>query len=137
MSLSNTYENDVLDDICGDVPTNAVGGAARYLALFTADPTDAGTLTSEISGGSYARVDTAGNWDAAASGSKSNTAAITFPTATADWADGSPNQVSYWALCDAATAGNAVIIGAFTTARTVLDTDTFQVAAGQLTLTAD
>lgn len=137
MSASNTYELDVLDTLVGNTPTNTVAGAARYLALLTADPTDAGTLTSEISGGSYARVDTATNWAAAASGAVSNNATLTFPTATADWADGSPDQVAYWALCDAASAGNVVLSGSFTTARTVLSGDTFSIASGQLTITLD
>lgn len=137
MTLSNTYELDMLDDICGDTPTNAVGGAARYLALLTSDPGETGSLAGEVSGGSYARVDCATKWAAAASGSKANNAALTFPTATADWADGSPNQITHWALCDAASAGNVVWSGAFTTARTVLSGDTFEVASGQLTLTAD
>lgn len=137
MTISNTYEADVLDTLVGNTPTNAAAGAARYLALFTADPTDAGTQTSEISGGSYARVDTASSWAAASSGSVATNAAITFPTATADWADGSPNQVAYWALCDAASAGNIVWSGAFTTARTVLSGDTFSIASGSLTLSLD
>lgn len=137
MSLSNTYENDILDDIVGDVPTNPVGGAARYLALFTADPGEAGSLASEVSGGSYARVDTAGSWAAAAGGSKSTNALLTFPAATADWADGSPNQVTHWALCDAASGGNVVWSGAFSTGHTILNTYVFEVEAGAVTITAD
>ena len=137
MSLSNTFENNILDEAVGDTPATALAGSARYLALLTADPTDAGTLTSEVSGGSYARVDTNGLWAAASGGSKSNSSALTFPTATADWADGSPNQVTHWALCTAASAGAVVLSGALTTARTILNGDTFSFAIGQLTITAD
>ena len=76
-----------------------------YIALFTAVGTDAGTGFTEVSGGSYARVATSGaTWNAAsgsAPSSISNSAAITFPTATANW-----GTVIAFGLYDAATVGN-------------------------------
>ena len=136
MTLSNQTELDVLDDMVGNTPTNAVGSSARYLALFTADPGEAGSLANEITGGSYARVDTAGSWAAAAAGAVSTNAAITFPTATADWAAGG-TQVTHWALCNASSGGTIRFSAPLTTARNVLNGDTFEVASGALTLTAD
>jgi hypothetical protein len=75
------------------------------VALFTAVGTDAGTGFTEVTGGSYARVTTAGGTWNAASGSHpsliSNSTAITFPTATASW-----GTVVAFGLYDAASAGN-------------------------------
>lgn len=67
-----------------------------YFAAFTASPTDAGTLTAELTGGGYARQAVT----LAAPGSKatSNTAQLTF-TATAG------TVITHIALADAATLG--------------------------------
>lgn len=91
----------VLDHIVGKtsftMPTVWVG-------LFTVAPSDAGGGT-EVTGGSYARVATVGgNWNAAAGSapaSSSNSATLTFPTATADW-----TTVVAFGLFDASSAGN-------------------------------
>ena len=84
-----------------------------YVALFTVAPTsDAGTGGTEVTGGAYARVSTTGpNWNvpSASSGtepattpaSTSNSATISFPTATANW-----GTVVAFGLYDAATSGN-------------------------------
>lgn len=71
-----------------------------YLGLLT--NVESGT---EVSGGSYARVQmTTTNFNtAAASNAISNTQAISFPTATANWGD-----VIGFAVYDAASAGNLV-----------------------------
>lgn len=78
-----------------------------YVALFTTAPTDdTGAGAVEVSGGSYARVATSSStWNAASTGTDpttiTNAAAISFPTATANW-----GTVVAAALYDAATAGN-------------------------------
>jgi hypothetical protein len=76
-----------------------------YVALFTAAGSDNGTGFSEVSGGNYARVATAGaDWNAAAGtgpSSITNANALTFPTATASW-----GNVIAFGLFDAASAGN-------------------------------
>jgi hypothetical protein len=76
-----------------------------HLALFTTAPSnDSGAGAVEVSGGSYARVATsAGSWNAATAPPPliANAAAITFPTATADW-----GTVVAAGLYDAATGGN-------------------------------
>lgn len=75
------------------------------VALFTAVGTDAGTGFTEVTGGSYARVTTSGaTWNAASGSAPSsitNNAAITFPTATANW-----GTVIAIGLYDAASSGN-------------------------------
>ena len=87
-----------------------------YLALFTTAPTaDAGTGGTEVSGGSYTRVTTSGaNWNTptASSGTApgivsaftSNSATLTFPTASANW-----GTVLAFGLYDAATVGNLLV----------------------------
>lgn len=75
------------------------------VALFTAVGTDAGTGFTEVTGGSYARVTTSGaTWNASSGTAPSiitNSASITFPTATANW-----GTVIAFGLYDAATVGN-------------------------------
>lgn len=110
-----------------------------YVSLHTADPTDAGTGT-EVSGGSYARVSvTPGNgaFDApSTSGSTrktANTAAITFPSPTANW-----GTVTHFGIWDASTAGNMLFSGTLTTSRNIQNGDNApSFAAGALEVSFD
>lgn len=105
-----------------------------YVGLSSTTPTLAGANITEPSGGSYARVATSGaTWTAASNGSTSNAAAITFPTATADWVSGS--NLTYGVLYDAASAGNVLAYGVLTVAKNVLNGDTASIAIGGLTVT--
>lgn len=76
-----------------------------YVALFTAVGIDAGTGFTEVTGGSYARVATAGaDWNTSSGSAPStisNANTVQFPTATADW-----GTVIAFGLFDAASAGN-------------------------------
>jgi len=88
------------------------------VSLHTADPTDAGTGT-EVSGGSYARVDRPpldANWAAASAtdGLTDNVADITFPAPTANW-----GVITHFGIWDALTTGNLLVHGALTTPKTV------------------
>lgn len=71
-----------------------------YLALYTVTPGKA-TSGTELSGNGYARVAAAGATFTYANGVLSNTAAVTFPTAT-----GNQGTIVGIALVDASTAGN-------------------------------
>lgn len=121
MSLTNTGENTVLTLIKNDGP--------YYLALFTAAPGEAGGGT-EVSGGAYARQ--AVTFGTPANGSMTNSAAIEFPTATANW--GTANA---WGLFDAATSGNLIWYGDIDTPKELLAGDIYRITAGSLTLTMD
>ena len=127
MSAASDYlENKVLDHVLGGAtytqPTNV------YVGLWTADDgLESGTLTSEVSGGSYARQTMA--FDAAAGGSADSSATVTFPTATANW-----GTITHVALMDASTGGNVLFHGAVTTSKTIESGDTFQISAGNLTI---
>lgn len=100
-----------------------------YVALFITATADDGTGT-EVTGGAYARQP-AGLLEATgASGTTSNTADITFPTATADW-----GIVTHLAVMDAVTGGNMIMHSILDASKTVNNGDTFKINAGDLDLT--
>ncbi len=100
--------------------------ATVYAALFTADNgLEAGTITGEVSGGSYARQPA--GLSAASGGASSNASDITFPTATADW-----GTISHIALMDALTGGNVLMHSPLNASKTVNSGDTFKINAGDL-----
>ena len=115
-------------------------GDSVYVGLirnYDAAVVEAGTLTQEATGGSYARqqmntpTNAAGAWVApGAAGATSNVAAITFPTATGDW-----GNVSGVIISDAASAGNVLLHGSLTTARDVKNGDVFKFNIGDLDIT--
>ena len=126
-ALSDYAEKAILDWIMGGAtPTRP---SARYVALFTAAPNDAGGGT-EVSTGSYARQ--AATWDAATSGTgvTANADAQSFTASGASW-----GSITHVAVFDAATTGNLLWHGAITTARTVNDGDTITFAIGAIDLT--
>lgn len=100
--LSNAFESRVYDWLFrpGEAVTRPT---ALYLALFTAvTSAEAGTGT-EVTGGSYARVNTTSLIGAPTDGVGSNTGAITFAAPTANW-----GTVTHFGIFDASTGGNAV-----------------------------
>ena len=124
-ALSTYFENA----ICNLMREVAFTEIAAYVGLFTADGgLEGGTLDNECTGGSYARELCA--FGAAADGVMSNTAAITFTTATAAW-----GTVTHFAVIDALTVGNVLFHGALTASRVVGDGDTAQFNAAQLQIT--
>ena len=105
-----------------------------YVGLSTTTPALNGTGVTEPSTGSYARVATSSaTWNSAATGSTTNAASITFPTATADWAAGA--NLTYAVLYDASTSGNLLSYGALTAAKSCLNGDTVSISIGNLTIT--
>lgn len=108
-AVTDYAENLVLDAILGDDHGGSIPDVI-YVALFTSDPTEAGSGT-EVSddGTGYARVEVENdttNWPAAASSTKVNGTTITFPEVEDDW-----GIVTHWAIFDAATGGNALLYG--------------------------
>ena len=130
-AASNYLENKVLDHVLKN--TAYTQPANLYLALFTntsgsaATNLEAGTLTDEVSGGSYARKTVA--FAAASAGSAATNATVTFDAATANW-----GTVTHVAVMDALTSGNVLFWGAVTTPKTIETGDTFQVSSGNLTI---
>lgn len=134
-ALSDYLEQELLDHIFND---DAYTSPSTWVALFTDDPTDAGTGT-EVSGGSYARVRVYENgggspeWTLAAVDGDAyaveNNGPITFPTATASW-----GTVTHVAVFDAATSGNLLYHGELDESKTVGNGDVFKILDGFLVL---
>ena len=119
--LANNVVDHVLKTDAFPQPTNV------YASLHSADTGTTGA--GELSGGAYAR--TLHNiWNAASGGAATNSGAITFPQATANW-----TQATHFGLWDAASAGNFLGGGALDTAKTVLSGDTAEFASAALTVT--
>ena len=123
MSAASDYlENKVLDHFLGTASTSAPANV--YLALFTSDPTDAGSGTEvSTSGTNYARQ--AITFSSASSGSTSNSAAVEFSQATGSGF----GTVTHFGIYDASTAGNLLFHGALTTSKTIDAGDVFKISS--------
>lgn len=122
MAASDFLENALLGAVLKN--TAYTSPAAVYLALFTSDPTDAGT-GSEVSSGGYTRQALAFGGTGS---SVSTTAAVAFTAAGAAF-----GTVTHVGIFDAATGGNLLLHGALTVPRTVEDGSTLTFAAGDIT----
>lgn len=126
-SFTDYLENELLDHVFNAAftsPTNI------YLALCTADPTDAATgaaMNEAANSGSYAR--TAISFGLAAARAVTQDADVNFPTATGSW-----GTISHWAIVDSNTygAGNVLCHGAFGASKAVNTDDTPSVASGEI-----
>ena len=133
MSFSNYLENAVLNHITGKT---AFTQPTVFVGLSSTTPAENGTGITEPTGGSYARVAASGDtWSTATTGSTSNAAVITFPTATADWLTGS--NLTHVVLFDAASGGNFLAQGQITTPKPVLNGDTASFTTGGITINLD
>ena len=103
--------------------------ASLYVALFTSTATaaelEAGTLTNEVTGGSYARQTVA--FGAPTNGAGSNSGTITFPTASAGW-----GTIRFVAVMDASSTGNVLWYAQLTSDVTINTSNTFQFNAGSV-----
>lgn len=127
MSISNTWENEILDHIFNNAAAPAV--ATPYISLHDADPGETGA--NEVTGGSYARQ--SGAFGNATAGAVSNTATIDFtgmPAATV-------THVGVWSSSTATASANFVWGGALTTSKVVGAGDTFRITVGNLDVTLD
>lgn len=133
MSAASDYlELEILDHVLGKGTRDFTSPANLYIGLHTSDPTD--TYSSgEVSGNAYQR--TAVSFNAATQPSTGftyadNSATVTFPTA----AGGNWGTISHLTIWDAQTSGNMLFHGALTATKVVNDGDTFQIQAGNLTI---
>jgi hypothetical protein len=127
-AASNYLENKVLDHFLGTASTTAP--SAVYLALFTSDPTDAGSGT-EVStvGTNYARQTI--TFSSASGGTTSNSAAVEFSQATGSGF----GTVTHFGIYDASSAGNLLFHGALTTSKTIDAGDVFKISSTNLNIT--
>lgn len=127
-SATDYLENAVIDHAY--TGKTALTKPTVHVALFTVAPTDS-TAGTEVSGGSYARVATAGaDWNAASGGAASNANAITFPTPTAGW-----GTIVAIGGFDASSAGNLLWYSDQTPNKTVNSGDPVSIPAGDLDIT--
>jgi hypothetical protein len=125
-NLSDFAEVEILKWLLNLTPSYTP--AATKVALYTVTPDDTGGGT-EVTGGSYAR--TAITWGTPASGAVSNSADITFPTASASW--GTVVALAIWD-----TSGtNMLAWGPLTANKTVGNGDVFKILTGNLALSLD
>lgn len=122
MSISNYAELKILDHTTGRLAWTMP--ATVYVKLHLADSGEDGTTSPAAN-----TTRQAASWAAAASGSISTSAAIT-------WTNVSTTETySHWSLWDAATAGNCLWTGALSSTASVVAGDTFQITS--LTLSLD
>jgi hypothetical protein len=119
--LENALINVTLRGTAYTAPTTI------YVALFTSDPTDAGSGT-EVSGGSYAR--TAVTFAAPSNGASLSNADCTFPQATGSW-----GTVGWIGLYDASTSGNLLYHTPLDVSKAIDTGDIFKIASGSLSVT--
>jgi len=99
-----------------------------YLALYTSNPTAGGYARREIAFSAAATVPAVvGGSTVGTEGMVSNTAAIEFPQATADW-----GLISHVGIRDALTGGNLLYFGVNTKPRTAYEADIIRFNAGDL-----
>lgn len=134
MSFSDDMEVSIINHFFRN---SAVSGPVTvYVALFSADPTDTGSFANEASGGSYARQALTLGAPGSTSGQASNSVAVTFPTATADYFSGA--NVTHFAICDASSGAGTrgiMVSAALTTAKAVLNGQRATFDIGTITLT--
>ena len=123
--MSNFLENALINATLRNTTYTSV--ATVYVSLWTSDPTDAGSGT-EVSGGSYAR--TAVTFAAPSNGVTTNSADVTFPTATGSW-----GVVGWIGINDAASSGNLLYHSPLDTSKTIDSGDIFKISTGNLSVT--
>ena len=127
--MSNYLENALINATLRN--TSYTSPTTVYVALFTSDPTDAGSGTEvSTSGTSYARQ--SATFGAPSDGASVTTADITFPTATASF-----GTVGWIGIYDAATVGtgNLLYHTALDTAKAIDTGDIFKISSGNLSVT--
>lgn len=144
MSKTNTFETDLLELLFNNTALANIGNAggllpssvagSLYVALFTADPGETGSVVAEANYTGYARVAvarTSGGWTIAGN-NVSNAAAITFGECTAG-----TNTITHFAIMTAATGGDMLYSGALTASLAVSTGITPEFAIGALDVTED
>jgi hypothetical protein len=142
-ALTNYAETKVLELLFENSDWTNIGDASGilgsttpgnfYIALFTADPTDAGTQTNEATYTSYARVAvarSAAGWSTTGD-TVDNVAVISFPECT-----GGSSTVTHVGIMDASTSGNMIIHGALSSSLAISSGITPQIPIGDLDITA-
>ena len=133
--LSDYAEAAIINSLLRGTNFTAPTVSALRVALFSADPTDAGKL-NEIAIGTWYVRQAAGTVTAPApSGTtqqSSNVSAITFPSVT-----GAAVTVTHIGIFDATTAGNMLFSAAMTSSKTLQVGDVLSFAPGTIVTSLD
>lgn len=133
--LSDYAEAALINAILRGTNFTAPTVASLRLALFTADPTDAGNINEVGTGTWYSRVLTGTFTAPSPSGStqqSSNVASITFPAVTV-----SAVTVTHIGIFDALTAGNMLFSAPMTSSKTLQVGDVLSFAPGTIVASLD
>lgn len=125
--FSDYLEDKVLDHVFGGNAYTAP--STLYVALYTVAPTDTGGGT-EVSGGGYVRQSSAFTVSGTNPTTASNSAAVEYPTATADY-----GTVVAVGIFDASSSGNLLAYANLTTSKVVSTGDVFRFNTGDLDVT--
>jgi hypothetical protein len=125
--FSDYLEDKVLDHVFGGTAYTAP--TTLYVALYTVAPTDTGGGT-EVSGGAYARQTAAFTVSGTNPTTASNSAAIEYPTATANY-----GTVVAVGVFDASSGGNLLAYANLDTSKVVSTGDVFRFNTGDLDIT--
>jgi hypothetical protein len=127
-AASNYLENKIFDHVFRN--TAYTPASTLYLGLFTSTATsselEAGTLTNEVTGGSYARQTV--TFSSPTNGAGGNSGTITFPTASAGW-----GTIRFVAVLDASSSGNVLWYAQLSSDVTINSGNTFQFNASSVT----
>lgn len=125
--MSNYLENALINATLRN--TSYTSPATVYVGLYTDDPGEGNTGT-EVSGGSYAR--TAVTFGAPSNGVSTNSASVTFPTATGTW-----GTVTHIGILDASTSGNLLYYTPLDASKAIASGDVFTISTGNLSVTLE
>ena len=121
------YKRQVLDHVFGGTAYTAP--STLYVALYTVAPTDTGGGT-EVSGGGYVRKTAAFTVSGTNPTTASNSAAVEYPTATANY-----GTVVAVGIFDALSGGNLLAYANLDTSKVVSTGDVFRFNTGDLDIT--
>jgi hypothetical protein len=123
--MSNYLENALVNATLRN--TSFTSPTTVYVGLYTSNPGEGNTGT-EVSGGSYARQ--SATFGAPSDGASTNSATLTFPTATGSW-----GTITHIGILDALTTGNLLYYAALDVSKTIGSGDIFTISSGNLSVT--
>ena len=145
MSLINGHETNLLNLIFKNMDWAYIGDGAGiqnsatagslYISLHTADPTDTGSDSAELSGSAYARqaIARSGSGWTVSGSNASNAAAVTFPTATGSWGTITHVGIHY----DLSGSSSMVFSAALSVSKAITTDDVFEISIGDLDVNLD
>ena len=126
MDFTNYLANRLVKATVGNVAWTTPNKV--YLALYTSDPTKAGSSAGEVDQASYNRQEV--TFTAPVDGVSTNAGQIDWNTATSNW-----GNVGWISIMDAPSSGFMLYVTALDNAKEILSGDQFKIDAGKLNLT--